>query len=68
MKSLIFILALIMFGCQAPTSETATETRFRTNSGNGKVFVYDGCQYLKIGTGVTHKGNCNNKFHFTDGR
>ncbi len=54
---------LLFFGCeQAPNS---TMPKFNGHIGGLHLseFNYDGCQYLFLDRGLSHKGNCTNSIH-----
>jgi hypothetical protein len=45
------------------TGKETTQT-FKVAGYDCFVFRIDGCEYLKYGKGIAHKGNCDNPIHY----
>lgn len=67
MKKLLTLIGLlgIFVGCEQPVAEK-DKVRYE----NGQEYIYeshvliiDGCQYVRLGHGLAHKGNYTNSIH-----
>ena len=66
----LLVILLLCVGC-TDNKLQIKDTKFDVKSTDGQLYKYegyrlvviDGCEYILMDRGITHKGNCINKIH-----
>lgn len=66
MKNLRTKLSYALYILLVAVSISCDEKTYKSEIVPNEEFTYQGCDYIKHGHGITHKGNCTNEIHRKD--